>query len=44
MYYSDKRILNIANYRFTVDRTNIAEKASIIGNVADMLRRPFKTY
>ena len=32
-----KGVLNMANDRFTVVGTNIAEKASMIWNVADML-------
>ena len=34
----------MANERFTVVGTNIAEKASMIWNVADMLRGPFKPH
>lgn len=34
----------MANDRFTVVGTNIAEKASMIWNVADMLRGPFKPH
>ena len=34
----------MANERFTVVGTNIAEKAAMIWNVADMLRGPFKPH
>lgn len=34
----------MANDRFTIVGTNIAEKASMIWNVADMLRGPFKPH
>ena len=34
----------MANDKFTVVGTNIAEKATMIWNVADMLRGPFKPH
>lgn len=34
----------MANDKFTVAGTNIAEKATMIWNVADMLRGPFKPH
>ena len=36
--------IKMANEKFTVVGTNIQEKATVIWNVADLLRGPFKPH
>ncbi len=41
---NDRRSILMANEKFNVVGSNIAEKATMIWNVADILRGPFKPH